>query len=86
MILVGGVFVALGIYADLGALLIALFLLPAAFMMHAFWKETDATAKMNETMAFNKDMALGGAALIIFAVIKAGAEFGPHLGTISFFG
>ena len=87
MILVGGVFVALGIYADLGALLIALFLIPAAFMMHAFWKETDATAKMNEQIAFNKDLALAGAALILFALIASGnlTDFGPHVGNISWF-
>ena len=47
MILIGGLYVAFGVYADLGALLIALFLVPAAFMMHAFWKESDATAKQN---------------------------------------
>ena len=41
MILVGGLYIAFGVYADLGALLLALFLIPAAFMMHAFWKETD---------------------------------------------
>ena len=47
MILVGGLYIAFGVYADLGALLIAIFLIPTAFMMHAFWKESDATAKQN---------------------------------------
>ncbi|MFM2263722.1 MAG: hypothetical protein RLY81_74, partial [Actinomycetota bacterium] len=49
MILVGGLYIAFGVYADLGALLIALFLIPTSFLMHAFWKETDATAKQNES-------------------------------------
>ncbi len=84
MILVGGIFVALGIYADLGALLIALFLIPAALMMHTFWKETDPTAKMNETIGFFKDLSLAGAALIIYALVANGAELGIHL-TKSFF-
>ena len=84
MILVGGVFVALGIYADLGALLLAIFLLPTAFLMHAFWKETDATAKMNETVAFWKDLSLAGAALIIYALVSGGAELGINI-TKSFF-
>jgi len=84
MILVGGIFVALGIYADLGALLIALFLIPAAFMMHAFWKETDPTAKMNETISFFKDLSLAGAALIIYALVAGGAELGINI-TKSFF-
>ncbi len=79
MILVGGLYVAFGVYADLGALLIALFLIPAAFMMHAFWKETDATAKQNETVGFFKDLSLAGAALIIFALVGAGTDFGPSI-------
>jgi uncharacterized membrane protein YphA (DoxX/SURF4 family) len=82
MILVGGIFIVLGLYADLGSLLIAAFLIPTALLMHAFWKETDATAKMNETVGFFKDLSLAGAALIFFAVLHAGANFGPHVGTL----
>jgi uncharacterized membrane protein YphA (DoxX/SURF4 family) len=82
MILVGGAFIILGLYADLGALLIAVFLIPTAFLMHAFWKESDATAKQNESIGFFKDLALAGAALIVFAVLRGGAEFGPHVGTL----
>ncbi len=84
MILIGGLYIALGIYADLGALLIALFLIPTAFLMHAFWKETDATAKQNETIGFFKDLSLAGAALIIFALVGAGAEFGPSITSVFF--
>ena len=58
MILVGAVLIALGFYADLGALLIFIFLVPTAFLMHAYWKESDAMTKMNEMIAFNKDIAL----------------------------
>ena len=84
MLLLGGIYVALGIYADLGALLLAIFLIPTAFLMHAFWKETDPTAKMNENIAFFKDLALAGAALILFAMIGSGADFGWHI-TSAFF-
>ena len=79
MILVGGLYVALGIYADLGALLIALFLIPTSFLMHAFWKETDATAKQNETISFFKNLSMAGAALIIFALVATGTDFGPSI-------
>lgn len=85
MILLGGLYIVLGFYADLGALLIAIFLIPTAFLMHNFWKESDATAKQNETIAFFKDLALAGAALIMFAVLHAGANFGPQVGTLLFF-
>ena len=84
MILIGGLYVALGIYADLGALLIAAFLIPAAVLMHAFWKETDATAKQNESIGFFKDLSLAGAALVIFALVATGTDFGPSI-TSAFF-
>ena len=79
MILVGGLYIVFGVYADLGALLIAIFLIPTAFLMHAFWKETDVTAKQNEQIAFMKDISMAGAALIIFALVGSGADFGPSI-------
>lgn len=79
MVLVGGLYVALGVYADLGALLIAIFLVPTAVLMHAFWKESDATAKQNETISFFKNISLAGAALIIFVLVGSGADFGPSI-------
>jgi uncharacterized membrane protein YphA (DoxX/SURF4 family) len=84
MILIGGLYIALGIYADLGALLIAAFLIPTAVLMHAFWKETDATAKQNESIAFFKDISMAGAALIIFVLVATGTDFGPSI-TSAFF-
>ncbi len=43
--------------------LIFLFLVPTAFIMHPFWKESEALAKQNEMAHFMKDIALAGAAL-----------------------
>ncbi len=79
MILVGAVLIALGFYADLGALLIFIFLVPTAFLMHAYWKETDAMTKMNEMIAFNKDIALAGAALAFFYIF---AKHGDSVGLV----
>jgi hypothetical protein len=38
-------------------------------------------------MGFNKDLALAGASLILFALIASGhvTDFGAHVGSISFF-
>jgi putative oxidoreductase len=66
MIFVGGLSVLLGIWADVGALLIFAFLVPAAFLMHAFWKEEDAQTKQAQQAQFMKNIALAGAALIVF--------------------
>lgn len=74
MLLVGGASVLLGIYADFGALLLAIFLILAALIFHNFWAEKDATAKQTEQMAFMKDLALGAASLIIFALVAKHAD------------
>ena len=75
MLVIGGLSVILGYYVDLGALLLAIFLVLAAVIFHNFWKETDATAKQNEMLGFMKDIALAGAALILFALVsKYGAD------------
>ena len=85
MILLGGISMVLGIWMDLGALLLAIFLIFSAFMMHNFWTIDDATQKMNETVAFFKNLSMAGAALIIFAVIANGGDLGAHLGAIALF-
>jgi putative oxidoreductase len=76
-ILVGGLMVLLGVWMDLGALLLVVFLIPTAVLMHGFWKETDAQAKMMEQVQFQKDLGLAGAALLILALYGGyGADLG----------
>jgi putative oxidoreductase len=65
-ILVGGLSVLLGIWGDLGSLLLVLFLLSTAFLIHGFWKESDPMSKQMEMVQFNKDLALAGASLALF--------------------
>jgi len=87
--LLGGIYIVLGVWVDLGALLIAVTMVLVAIIFHQFWKETDANTKMQETMNFYKALSLAGAALIILALVAGGsvtgADFGPHVGNISFF-
>jgi putative oxidoreductase len=73
-----------GIYADLGALILAIFTLTAAFQMHNFWAETTPEGKTTESVAFYKDLALAGAALVLFVLIGRHADIGWHV-TSSFF-
>jgi putative oxidoreductase len=70
IILIGALMVLLGIWGDLGSLLLLAFLLPTAVLMHGFWKEADPMAKQMETVQFNKDIALAGAALAFFLVFR----------------
>jgi uncharacterized membrane protein YphA (DoxX/SURF4 family) len=67
LLALGGLMVLLGIWADLGALLLVVFLVPTAVLMHGFWRETDPQARQLEMIQFNKDVALAGAALMLFA-------------------
>ena len=71
-ILLGGISVLLGFYADLGALLLVLFLLPTAVVLHNYWTETDAMAKAGAEAAFWKNISLAGAALIILGLTVKG--------------
>jgi putative oxidoreductase len=76
MLLVGGILVLFGIWADLGALLLVIFLLPTAYLMHGFWRDS-GEARLNEQVQFNKDLALAGASLMLFAFFSfVGHELG----------
>jgi putative oxidoreductase len=66
VIIVSGIGVILGVFPDLAALLIAGFLFLTAFIIHAFWKVEDPQMRQMEQVQFFKDLALAGAALILF--------------------
>jgi len=68
----GALMIMLGIYGDLGALLIFVTLLPVSFFMHAHWKESDAQAKQTEQISFNKNVGLMGGTLAIFLLFAIG--------------
>jgi len=77
VMLIGVLLIVLGIWADLGALLLVVFLLPTAFLMHAFWRETDGQAQQQEQVHFMKDVSLAGASLLLFALfVKLGDDLG----------
>jgi putative oxidoreductase len=66
VILAGGLMVVLGIWADLGAILIAGFLIGITPIMHAFWKIEDPQMRAIQSAMFFKNLALLGAAVILF--------------------
>ncbi len=65
MIIVGALLVLLGWHRFIGAGLLVIFMVPTAFVMHAFWKVTDPMARVGERAHFLKDLALAGAALLL---------------------
>jgi putative oxidoreductase len=66
MAVLGGLSVAFGVWGDLGALVLVAFLLPVAFLMHAFWKETDPQQRANQMVHFLKNLSMAGGALVLF--------------------
>jgi putative oxidoreductase len=77
LLVLGGLMVLFGVWADLGALFLVVFLVPTAVLIHGFWKESDPQARILEMTQFSKDMALAGASLMLFAFF---AFAGDNLG------
>jgi len=65
IILLGGVMVLVGYKAKVGALLLFLFLIVAAFMMHSFWG-LEGQESQNQMIHFMKNFSMAGGALIIY--------------------
>ncbi len=65
MILVGGALIILGWHRFIGAALLFIFLILAAYFAHPYWKETDPAARAGERAHFFKNLALAGAALLV---------------------
>lgn len=69
-ILAAGLSVAVGIWGDLGSLMIIVFVLSTAFRVHHFWSDTDPAVKATETAMFMKNIAIAGGALITFVLFR----------------
>jgi len=63
--ILGGLSIALGYKAKLGAWLIVLFLIPVTLALHAFWKVADPQMMQMQQVNFFKNVSMLGAALLI---------------------
>ena len=68
-LVVADVSILFGIWPDIGALMLALFLVPAAVVFHPFWTFTDPAARRTHESSFYRDVSLLGAALALFALL-----------------
>lgn len=78
LLVLGGLSVILGAWADLGAVVLAALSIVMALKMHAFWGETDPQAKQMEMIALLKNFSMAGGLLFVFATY-ASAEEGVKL-------
>ena len=70
-LLLASVSIVAGIWADIGSLMIAVFLVPAAVLFHPFWSHTDPAARRTHEQSFYRDVSLLGAALARFVLFAA---------------
>lgn len=69
LLIVAPVLYLFGIAETLSLSALALFLTATAYLFHPFWKETDPTTKMNEQIAFNKEISLVGLILVVLTLL-----------------
>lgn len=65
MIILGGLSILFDFYTIVGAILLVLFLVPTAFIMHRFWNVQDPALSANQMSHFLKNLSLAGASLIV---------------------
>lgn len=63
----GALSIVLGVWPDIGALLLALFVALAAFGIHNFWTLTDPGQRQTERFSFFRNLTYLGAALALLA-------------------
>ena len=73
-LLSGAASIALGIWADVGSLMIALFLVLAALYFHRFWTIQDEGQRQTQASNFYRNVALLGASLALWGFFVAAGE------------
>jgi uncharacterized membrane protein YphA (DoxX/SURF4 family) len=68
--MVGAVLIALGLWPDLGALLVLAFLVPVTLTMHRFWELEKGLPRKQRQDQFLANAALAGAALLLLAAVN----------------
>ena len=81
LMILGGLSIILGVYADLGAVVLAVLLVAMAVKMHDFWN-AQGEAKQPEMIGFMKNISMAGGALFIFASIASSTEKTLNMGPV----
>jgi putative oxidoreductase len=73
-LVLGGISVGLGIWPDLGALMVAAFATIAASYFHRYWEIEDAMQKMTQQQLFGRNVVIVASCLFMFATFAALGE------------
>jgi uncharacterized membrane protein YphA (DoxX/SURF4 family) len=60
--------IALGIWPDVGALMIGAFVIPAAWYFHRYWTIEDPTQRQAQSSSFYRNIEILGASLVMFGL------------------
>lgn len=71
LLIVGSIMVLIGYYANIGAFLLLLYLVPFTFIVFSFWNDTIDVRRVN-SLGFAKNLAICGGLLILIANGGAG--------------
>ena len=70
----GATLVILGVWPDLGVILIAAFLVPVSVVMHPFWSVEDADTARQKRDSFLLNLSVLGGGLILFWLVNQTQE------------
>jgi putative oxidoreductase len=74
-LILGAVSVGLGIWPDLGSLMIGAFVIPAALYFHRFWTFEDEAQKASQRQLFYRNLVILGASVVFFGTfVTLGSE------------
>jgi putative oxidoreductase len=85
-LMVGGLSVLLGVWPDVGALMLAAWGVPTAWFIHGWWRYDDDQAKQTQQTIFNRNVTFIGAGIIMFGLFVALGEDLRYVITPALFG
>ena len=63
--------IALGIWPDIGALMVGAFVIPAAWYFHRFWTIDDPGQRQTQSSSFYRNIEILGASLVMFGLFAS---------------
>jgi uncharacterized membrane protein YphA (DoxX/SURF4 family) len=70
-LIVADLSIILGIWPEIGALMLAVFLVPTTLLFHPFWNFSDPAERRTQMSSFARNVSLLGGCLIVFAACVA---------------
>jgi uncharacterized membrane protein YphA (DoxX/SURF4 family) len=72
--LIAAALIAVGIWPDIGAIMLGIYVTIAAFYFHDYWKVEDAMMRQTEMLNFFRNVTLLGAAVMLFALAASAGD------------